>query len=298
MMKASKVFQVVVATWLLLVGGVSAQIKVASLHPLISDVARNVGGQHATIVQLIEPHADPHHFRPTPKDLTKARGAVLYLASGKNLETYLDKLRSTLGKGVPVIEVGRKIPSEKISGRNSQYVCCPQHANGSIDPHWWHRVSNMQKAARIIASEFGKVDPAHAKIYKANAAAYSRRLEALDAWVKREVSRIPRSNRILTTAHAAFGYYCKEYGFKSLPVKGLTASHKTSAAYQAQAIQEIRKNHVKAIFPELRANPKAIAVISRETGVKLGGSLVADGASNYEKMMRDNTNKIVAALAR
>ena len=272
-------------------------LKVASLHPLITDVARQVAGQHAHVVQLIDPHADPHRFQPTPQSLLRAKGAQLYLASGKNMETYLDKLRDTLGNKAKVVEVGKTIPSQKISGRDSHYVCCPVHAHGAIDPHWWHRVSNMQKAARVIAKEFAQVDPTNAEAYKANAAAYSERLAILNTWVKREVSRIPRKNRILSTAHAAFGYFCKEYGFQSLPMKGLTAHQKTSATYQAEAIKEIHKHGVKAIFPELRANPKALQIIAQETGVKIGGTLVADGAENYEKMMRENVTKIVTALA-
>lgn len=274
-----------------------ARLKVASLHPLITDVARQVAGQHAEVVQLIDPHADPHHFQPTPKSLLKAKGAQLYLASGKNLETYLDKLRNTLGNQSKVVEVGKTIPSQKISGPDSHYVCCPVHSHGAIDPHWWHRVSNMQKAARVIAKEFGLADPANAKAYKANAAAYSERLSTLHTWIKREVSRIPRKNRILSTAHAAFGYFCKEYGFQSLPIKGLTAHQKTSASYQAQAIREIQKHSIKAIFPEQRANPKSLQIIAKEAGVKIGGTLVADGAPSYEKMMRENVTKIVAAMA-
>jgi len=276
----------------------TAKIKVASLHPLITDVARQVGGTRVEVIQIIGSHTDPHHFNPTPQTLLKAKGAVLYLASGKHLESYLPKLKNTLGNKTKIIEVGRTIPSQKLSGRNSQFVCCPQHAKGAIDPHWWHRVSNMQKASRVIAKEFSEVDPANAASYKANAAAYSNRLSALNSWIKREVSKIPRSNRILTTAHAAFGYFCKEYGFKALPVKGLTAYQKTSASYQAQAILEIKKNHVKAIFPEQRANPKDLQTIAKETGVKIGETLVADGASNYEKMMRDNVQKIVKALTK
>lgn len=274
------------------------RLKVASLHPLITDVARQVAGQHAHVVQLIDPHADPHHFQPTPKALLKAKGAKLYLASGKNLETYLKKLRNTLGSSAKVVEVGRTIPSQKISGRDSQFVCCPEHSYGAIDPHWWHRVSNMQKAARVIAKEYALADPTNAAAYKANAAAYSKRLSTLNTWIKREVSRIPRKNRILSTAHAAFGYFCKEYGFQSLPVKGLTAHQKTSASYQAEAIREIRKHGVKAIFPEQRANPKSLRIIAKEAGVKIGGTLVADGSPSYEKMMRENVTKIVAALTR
>jgi len=278
-------------------GTAQAQLKVASLHPLITDVARQVAGQHAHVIQLIDPHADPHHFQPSPKSLHKAKGAVLYLASGKNLETYLDKLRNTLGNSAKVVEVGKTIPSHSISDRDSHYVCCPNHSYSSIDPHWWHRVSNIQKAARVIAGEFASADPENAKAYKANAAAYSKRMATLNSWIKREVSKIPRKQRILSTAHAAFGYFCKEYGFKALPIKGLTTQQKTSAVYQAQAIQEIRKHEVKAIFPEQRSNPKALHIIAREAGVKIAGTLVADGAPNYEKMMRDNVTKIVAALA-
>ena len=296
-MKRLFLFLAISLFFTLSVGTTNAELKVASLHPLITDVARQVAGQHAHVVQLIDPHADPHHFQPTPKSLLKAKGAKLYLASGKNLETYLGKLSNTLGNNAKVIEVGRTIPSQKISGRESHYVCCPVHAHGAIDPHWWHRVSNMQKAARIIAKEFALADPANAKAYKANAVAYSGRLATLHTWIKREVSRIPRKNRILSTAHAAFGYFCKEYGFQALPLKGLTAHQKTSASYQAQAIQEVRKHGVKAIFPEQRANPKSLQIIAKETGVKIGGTLVADGAPSYEKMMRENVTNMVTALA-
>ncbi|MFK7910343.1 MAG: metal ABC transporter solute-binding protein, Zn/Mn family [Akkermansiaceae bacterium] len=279
------------------VGSAQTRLKVASLHPLVTDVARQVAGQHAMVVQVIDPHADPHHFQPTPKSLLRAKGARLYLASGKNLETYLSRLRSTLGTSAEVIEVGKTIPSQKISGRDSMFVCCPHHAHGAIDPHWWHRISNMQKAARVIAKEYSRVDPGNAAAYKANAAAYSKRLSSLNSWVKREVSRIPRQNRVLSTAHAAFGYFCKEYGFKALPVMGISTQQKTSANYQAEAIREIRKNGVKAVFPEQRANPKSLRIIAKEAGIKLGGTLVADGAPSYEKMMRENVTKIVAALA-
>jgi len=275
-----------------------AKLKVASLHPLITDVARHVAGSHAEVIQLIGKRVDPHHFSPTPQVLLKAKGAQIYLASGKHMESYLPKLKSTLGNSAKVVEVGRTIPSQKVSARDSQFVCCPQHAQGAIDPHWWHRVSNMQKAARVIAKEFAAADPANAKAYKANAAAYSKKLSALDSWIKREVSKIPRKKRILSTAHSAFGYFCKEYGFKSLPIKGLTAHSKSSASYQALAIQEIKRNHIPAIFPELRANPKELHSIAKETGAVIGETLVADGASDYEKMMRDNVRKIVKALAK
>ncbi len=275
-----------------------AGLKVATLHPLMTDLARQVGGNQVEVISLLGPNDHPHSFSPSPKILAKARGAQIYLASGKNMEPYLGRLRDTVGSNATILEVGRKVPSLKVSGRDAQYVCCPKHAFGAIDPHWWHKVSNMQKAARVVAKEFAKVDPANASAYKSRAAAYSKRLSQLDSWIKRETSKVPREDRILCTAHAAFGYFCKEYGFRSLPVKGLTAHDKTTAAYQAEAIQAIRDNKVKAIFPEKRANPKALRVITSETGTKLGKTLIADGSDSYEGMMRGNVSSIVTALTR
>jgi len=127
-MKKTLYFHLILLFFSIGVYSADAKLKVASLHPLITDVARQVAGDHATVVQLIPPHMDPHHFSPSPKTLLKAKGAKIYLASGKHLETYLPKLKSTLGNSAKIVEVGRTIPSQKISGRNSQFVCCPQHA--------------------------------------------------------------------------------------------------------------------------------------------------------------------------
>lgn len=279
-------------------GAALAKMKVATLHPLMTDLAREVGGDDVEVTQLIANHANPHQFSPTPKILAKAQGAKIYLASGKNLENYLTKLRTTLGDSAIVIEVGNQIPSQKISGRDAYFICCPSEAHDVVDPHWWHNVNHMKKAARLVAKEFSKIDPNNTDRYKSRAAAYGKKLTRLDAWIKRQVSKIPREQRILATAHAAYGYFCKEYGFKSLPVKGLSANHKTSATYQAETIRAIRKHGVKAVFPEHRTNPKALQVIATETGVVLGGTIVADGVDNYERMMRGNVSIIVKALTR
>lgn len=279
-----------------LVSSAAAELRVATLHPLMTDLAQQIGGSEITVVPLMGKYDDPHFFTPSPKDLAKARGATLYLASGKNLESYLDSLRSTLGNSAKVVEVGRLVPSQKISARDEHYVCCPRHAQGAIDPHWWHSVSNMQKAVRIVTKEFSKADPTNAGIYKKRAAAYSERLSQLDRWVKRETSRVSKKDRTLCTAHAAFGYFCKTYGYRALPVKGVSVNNSINAGYQAEAIKSVREHKVKAIFPEQRSNPKALQVIAKETGIKVGGSLVADGADNYEEMMKRNVNHIVAAL--
>ena len=282
-------------------GDSSSALSVTTVHPLLSDVARQVGGDRVKVIELMPAGANVHHFEPDSGDMTKIRASNVLLASGKGLEFYLPKLQESLkGSSVRLVDVGSEVRSLKVSAASSVFVCCPAHSAGSIDPHWWHSIEGMKKSVAYVAKEFGKADPANAALYKSNAAAYVERLDGLEGWAKRELSKVPRSNRVLVTAHAAFGYFCKDFGFKSLPVAGLSAEN-TSSKYLAEAIDEIRKNKVVAVFPEKDASDKALEAIISATGVTKGGALIADGSAagftTYEAFFRHNIETVVAALA-
>jgi zinc/manganese transport system substrate-binding protein len=288
-----------VLSFLLVTISQAQTLKVAVLHPLMGDLARQVGGTRVEVVDMLKPGGDIHHFEPTARDLQDMKGSVLILASGKHLESYLDNLRDSVGT-VPVVEVGRTIPSIKIQPGSELFMCCPAHSAGGIDPHWWHSAENMQRAAKVIADEFTKLDPAGKEAYKANADATRAKLAALKSWAQQQISLIPRSDRKLVTGHAAFSYFCKEFGFKNIPILGLGREDEASAQYVAQAVQLIRENNIRAAFAEDQANPKILKEIVRETGVKLGKDLVADGTSpeahTFEAMLKHNVEAIVAAL--
>jgi zinc/manganese transport system substrate-binding protein len=259
-----------------------------------------VGGDKVEVIEILKAGGDVHHFEPAARDIAAMRGSVLLLAMGKHLETYLDKLRDSVGGSVKIIEVGRPIPSVQLDPSQEIFVCCPAHAKSSIDPHWWHSAENMKRAARVIADELAGVDPANEDAYATAAKAAAKRFDELKRWAQQEISAIPRGDRRLVTAHAAFGYFCKEYGFKSVPVLGIGRSDDASPQYIAQAIQVIREQKIRAVFPEDQANPKVLTEIVRSTGVKLGDSLVADGTSKdahtFETMLGHNVRAIVAAL--
>ena len=277
-----------------------AQIKVASLHPLIADLARQVGGDRVQVVELLKAGDDVHHFEPSSKAIAEMKGCALILASGKHLESYLDKLRDSVG-GIPVIEVGRTIPSIKIAPGNELFMCCPAHAVGGIDPHWWHSADNIDRALRAIGDEFIKVDSAGKDSYKANVSVARERIAGLKSWAQQQLSAIPRGERKLVTGHAAFSYFCKEFGFKSVPILGISRQDEASAQYAVEAVKIIKDNNIRAAFPEDQANPKTLKEIVRETGVKLGDPLIADGTSpkahTFEAMLRHNVAAIVKALA-
>ena len=280
---------------LALTGLAPAQVKVASLHPLMGDLARQVGGQRVSVVDIGKPGFDVHSFSPTPQDLKAMAGCQVVFASGKGLETYLDSLRDSLP--IPILEVGKGIPSRSISGGEALYVCCPQHSHGTVDPHWWHDVGNMERAAKVVEKELSRLDPEGKDYYKTRSQDLRKRYQQLERWVKAQIASLPREQRKLVTAHAAFGYFCKAYKMKPVFVLGLSGDHEVSAQVLAEEVTKLSKEKVRAVFPEKKSNPKVLTQIAKQAGARIGNSLVADGgAANYEEMMRANVTSIVRGL--
>ena len=274
-------------------------LRIASLNPIVSDLARQVGGPDIEVIDLMPLGSNPHTFSPGPDDLKTASNAALILAAGKGLEKYLNDVVQSL-RDVPVFEVGRLVPSLRVEV-GEVFICCPAHATGSIDPHWWHSVKNAKRAAKGIADKFAEIDPENAEAYDARYSAYAEKLDRLYRWAKAEIARIPRQDRELTTAHAAFGYLCREFGLRSITVQGLSTEDSPNPAYLKEVVATLLAQNVRAVFPEDNANPKVIAGMVRETGVKVARGLYAEtlppASPTYEGMVRSNIATIVEFLA-
>lgn len=292
-----------ISWWVLTLGTVLAvaqPLQVSALHPLMADLAQQVGGERVKVFDLVGQGGNPHRFEPRPADMDKMRGSALVLAAGKGMEPYLGRLRDTLG-GVTILEVGRTIPSLTI-GKDEVYSCCPHHGADSLDPHWWHGISNMSRAAKVVAQALAEKDPAGKSIYQENARAYGKRLDALKREVKSALAKVPRDQRKLVTAHNAFAYFAHEFGFQVIAVAGLNQEQNTAPKDLAATIDAVRKAGVRAVFPERNSSSKALESISRDTGARIGKPLIADGNgrgrdAGFEGMIRHNVAAITQVLA-
>jgi zinc/manganese transport system substrate-binding protein len=271
------------------------EVKVAGFSTVLSEVAEKVGGKDVAVTSLIKPGQDPHEYQLTPGDLTAATNANLVLLSGKGMEnTYLENLRDALPKKVVVLSVGNQLPGlAKPEDKSAE--------EGAEDPHWWNSVPEVEKATVVVRDALIRLDPQHSSDYQSNAQTYLSDLKGLNAWVKRKVAELPRDQRKLVTSHDAFQYFAKEYGFQIDSIEGLTTEQEPSVSHVSALIDEIKKQHVKAIFLENTLNPKVSTEITRESGAKIGGTLYADGlgpgdGATYDGMIRHDVTTIVDAL--
>lgn len=289
-----------VSVWGLLSAG-AEPMRVTALHPLMADLARQVGGARVEVFDLVGEGGNPHRFEPRPADMKRLQASAVVLAAGKNLEPYLGRLKESL-EGVTVVETGITIPSLTV-GKDEIYGEDPHHhhGDGTVDPHWWQSVDNMRRAARVVAQALAARDPEGKDTYMKNAEAYGQHLEALKKWAKSELSKVPRDQRKLVTAHNAFAYFAKEFGFEVIAVAGLNQEQNTTPQEQARTIEAVKKAGVRAIFPETNTGGKAVDALSAATGVHLATPLISDGNgtgkdAGFEGMIRHNVTAITQAL--
>lgn len=295
-------------------------IKVAALHPILGDLAQRIGGEHVAVVNLLKPNGNLHAFEPSTEDVLQAGKSRLLLASGKQIEPYLPKLADSLPKGIKVVDVGKDIPDVLIDPKNQGASCCEGHDHdheggcghdhehgeecshhGSNDPHWWHSMDNIKKAAQVIVRELSAISPRHEKDFIQNGGAIMKECDRLKGWGKRQIMRIPQNDRVIVSGHAAFGHLCKELGFRQIAVQGISREDEGSGQRLAEKLKEIRGLGCKAVFPEFQASPKVLSEIAKTLGMKTAKPLVSDGtapqAHTFDKMYEYNINTIVEALA-
>ena len=259
------------------------RLRVSSFSTILTEIAREVGGEKVDVTGHVKPGVDPHDFQPTQSDLKAVASSELILVSARHLEGYVEKLRQAAGGKAALLEVGNQLPGPK------------------DDPHWWHSVGNLRRATRIVRDELIRLRPDLRAAFVAGASAYTKRLDTLEEWVKVKVAELPRDRRKLVTNHDSFGYFAREFGFEVHPIAGLTQNDQPGSKKVAEIITTIREQGVKAIFSEDIENPKVIQQITRETGAKLGGKLFSDGLGakpndTVEAMFRHNVTTIVEAL--
>jgi zinc/manganese transport system substrate-binding protein len=271
--------------------GAHANLTVASLSTITTDLARNIGGSHVQVAGIIRPGVDPHEFEPTPGDVKKVADANIVLFTGKGMEGYLTKLEEAAGGSAKFVNIGSVIPS----------LTMTEDGKKVEDPHWWHSVKNMKLATRMVATVFEKADPANAADYEQNAATTLASLEELERWIRVQVAQIPHDQRRLVTSHDALQYFARDYGFTIYPVKGISTDEEPSSQHVKEIIGVIRNQGVHAVFFENIENPRAAQQIAQEAGARIGGTLYSDGlgdteASTYDSMMRHNVSAITDGL--
>lgn len=279
------------------------RLNVVATTGQIADTVANVGGDHIELTTLLGPGIDPHSYVPTEGNMTTLQNADVIFYNGLHLEARMDRVLQQIAQSstITVVAVAETLPE-------SLLLSWEPEAGMPYDPHVWNDVQLWIQVTETIRDTLAAADPAHATIYATNAAAYIEELQTLHTEIQAAVSQIPQERRVLVTAHDAFGYFGRAYGFAVEAVQGISTETEASTADIQALASLVIERQVPAIFIETTISPRTIEAVQaavRAAGheVKLGGELFSDAmdepgtpAGTYIGMMRHNVNTIVKAL--
>lgn len=282
-----------------LIGG--EKLHVVATTNIVGDVVKKVGGDQIELTILMAIGVDPHTYIPTPADTAAVHEAHLVLANGAGLEQFLEEMLANAGGNAVEVHLSEGIELRALDEGHGEES--GEHAAEGDDPHVWFSVPNVIHWVAVAEQALSSLDPANAQVYQQNAEAYTRELEALDAWIAEQVGTIPPANRRLVTNHPVFGYFADRYGLEQVgEIYPVSPSAEPSAQDVAALEDAIRKLGVPAVFAESTVNPKLAQQVADDTGVKLvplyTGSLGGpdSGAETYIELMRYDVRALVEAL--
>ncbi len=266
----------------------AAPLKVASLHPLLSEMASSIGGERVKVVDLFPENASLHAFEPTSAELSAAAGARLMLACGKGVEPYLSDLKESLSSRTRLLELGATVPDVALPGSER------------VDPHWWNDPANMKRASRSLLAALVELDPAGDATYRKNQKAYAAKMDTLRLQAQLILRNIPQQKRVLVTGHAAMCHFCEALRFTPIAIHGIAMESEGDTASLARLLAELRQKQVSCIFTEANASPRALDTIAAQIGARTL-PLVMDGISasmnGYEKLFSYNIAMILTGLS-
>ena len=257
-----------------------------------------ITGDKIAVRTLMKEGVDPHLYRLTRSDVRKLVHADLIVYNGLGLETQMMGMMAQFSRLKPVVSVGDSLPKEDLLSFQGKYH----------DPHIWMAPLLWKKAIGIAIDAIVKLDPQNAHFYEVNASEYFERLAALDIRAREAINTIPPTNRVLVTAHDAFGYFGRAYGLEVLAVQGISTESEPGIKKIEWLVNTLVARKIGAVFVETTVSNRNLRALIEGAAaqnhiVQIGGSIFSDamGASGsstgtYIGMFNHNVTAIVSAL--
>lgn len=280
-----------------------AALSVVTTTEGLAALAREVGGDRASVESLSRGIQDPHFVDPNPSLALKLRRADLLVDEGLDLEIgWLPPLvnqsrnaeiqpggrrRLTAASAVTVLEIPTG-PVDRSMG--------DLHPAGN--PHFLSDPRRAFQVAKAIAGRLGELDPTGTAAYQANLTAFSTRLAEAEARWAAQLA--PFKGRPVVTRHRTLTYFLDWAGLRLAEVLEPKPGIPPTPSHLADVVAVVKREGVKAILVENYYDPKSGELVSRLGGatlVLIPGDVGGTGeATTYIRYMDELVRMVTQAL--
>jgi len=276
------------------------KLTVVATTGMIADAARQIGGAEVAVTALMGAGVDPHAYRQTRTDIAAMTRADLVLWHGLYLEAQMEDFFHSLARKRVVVPVAEAMPKDLLRGHDD-------YAD-KFDPHVWMSPEMWKHVVREVARALTEARPAAADLFAANLERHLGELDRLSDYGRKVVAGVPDDNRVLVTAHDAFGYFGRDYGFDVLGIQGISTQSEAGLNRIGELVDVLVDRQVKAVFVETSVADRSMRALiegaaAKDHEVVIGGELFSDamGAegtyeATYLGMLDHNFTTIAGAL--
>ncbi|MCA3777033.1 MAG: zinc ABC transporter substrate-binding protein [Burkholderia sp.] len=234
----------------------AATVNVVAAENFYGDVATQIGGSHVAVTSILSnPDQDPHLFEASPKTARALQHAQVVIYNGADYDPWMGKL----------------LGASKQAKRATIVVANLVGKKAGDNPHLWYDPATMPAAARAIAAELGRADPANKAEYDANLQKFVASLKPVDdkvAALRAKYQGVP-----VTATEPVFGYMSDAIGldmrnqrFQLATMNDTEASAQDVAAFE----NDLRKKQVRVLIYNSQAEEpmtRRMLKIARDGGV-------------------------------
>lgn len=276
------------------------RLDVVATTGMIGDAARQVGGDLVEVRALMGPGVDPHAYRQTRSDIVAMANADLVLWHGLYLEAQMQDFMRDLEEGGHVVAVAESLPRKLLIG-HKDYA-------DKFDPHVWMTPDLWSRVVLNVRDALIAAQPENEAVFRANSDAHLAQLQQLAQYTTQVLSSIPAESRVLISAHDAFNYFGKAFGFEVLGIQGISTESEAGLQRIAEMVDTIVERDIRAVFVESSVSDRNIRALIEGAAaagqdVVIGGELFSDamGADGtyegtYLGMIDHNATIITRAL--
>lgn len=277
-----------------------ARFTVVATTSMLGDAVQQIVQDKARVITLMGPGVDPHGYKPTQQDVKHLRKADIAFYNGLHLE---GKMAEVLHK----LRTNKKVYAAADVIKSHQLRVDPEFAAG-VDPHIWFSIPVWKQVVQYVSTQLQAADPEYAAYYQKNTAHYLQRLTNLHQKTRAAIQQIPENQRVLITAHDAFGYFGRAYNMEVRGLQGISTISEFGLKDITDLVQFIIDRNIKAIFIESSIPDKPLRAViegcqKRGHKVVIGGELYSDALGEagtpegtYYGMVHTNVKTIVNAL--
>lgn len=248
-------------------------LKLVTTTGMIGDAAMRIAGGRAEVQSLMGPGVDPHSYRQTRSDIVALTRADLVLWHGLYLEAQLEEFMIDLARRRTVVAVGEAVPEDLRLG-------FPGYP-GRADPHVWMDPSLWTHVIGAVGEALAAADPEGAEDFAANAEAYAVEAMELHDYAKGILATVPEDRRILVTAHDAFNYFGRAFGFEVVGIQGISTESEAGLQQIESLVSLIVERGIRGVFVESSVSERNIRALIEGAAaqgheVRIGGELYSD----------------------